>query len=75
MYQVTAIFQDTEISYGEGEGIEYACDECLESIPDIFNVGSSPDEIDLLIIHPDGSKSRMNLREHEDFMETLKHSE
>ena len=73
MYQVTAIFQDSEIGYGEGEGIEYATEECMQSIPEIFNIGASPEEIELLIIHPAGNKSRVNLTEHQDFMETLKY--
>lgn len=36
MYTVTAIFDDAEIGYGEGESDRYAVEECLESIPAIF---------------------------------------
>jgi hypothetical protein len=72
MYQVTAIFQNTEIGYGEADSIGYATEECMESIPEIFNIGASPEEIDLLIVHPAGNKSRINLRDHEDLMETLR---
>jgi hypothetical protein len=36
MIQVTAIYQDGEIGYGEGETISYAIDDCAVSIPAIF---------------------------------------
>ena len=36
MFQVTAIYQDSEIGYGEGEGLEYAITDCAASIPSIF---------------------------------------
>ena len=36
MYQVTAIYQDSEVGYGEGEGLDYAIQDCIESIPSIF---------------------------------------
>ena len=35
-YQVTAVYQDAEIGYGEGEGLAYAKQDCRESIPLIF---------------------------------------
>jgi len=73
MYQVTAIFQDSEIGYGEGEGIEYATEECMQSIPEIFSLGASPEEIDLLILHPSGKMSKFGLQDHLEIMETLKY--
>lgn len=36
MIQVTAIYQNGEIGYGEGETIAYAIDDCAASIPAIF---------------------------------------
>jgi hypothetical protein len=73
MYQVTAIFQDSEIGYGEGEGVEYATQECLESIPEIFSIGAAPEEIELLILHPNGKRSKFGLQDHLEIMETLKY--
>ena len=32
MFQVTAVFEDAEVGYGEGEGVAYAVAECLDSI-------------------------------------------
>ena len=71
MYQVTAIFQDSEIGYGEGEGLDYATDECLASIPDIFNYGAAPEEIDLLVIYPNGKKAKTNLADHREFIDMI----
>ena len=73
MYQVTAIFQGSEIGYGEGEGIEYATEECMQSIPEIFSMGASPDEIELLILHPNGKRSKFGLQDHLEMMETIKY--
>ena len=36
MYQVTAIYLGAEIGYGEGEGFDYALEECIESIDPIY---------------------------------------
>jgi hypothetical protein len=36
MYQVTAIFMDSEIGYGEGESGSYAIEDCIESIDNIY---------------------------------------
>ena len=36
MYTATAIYQNGEIGYGEGEGLLYAIDDCASSIPSIF---------------------------------------
>jgi hypothetical protein len=36
MYQVTAVYQGAEIGYGEGEGLDYAKEEAIESIPSIY---------------------------------------
>jgi len=73
MYQVTAIFQDSEIGYGYGEGIEYATEECMQSIPEIFSLGASPEEIELVILHPNGKLSKFDLQDHLEIMETLKY--
>ena len=36
MYQVTAMYGDDEVGYGEGDGYEYAVRECAESVPSIY---------------------------------------
>jgi hypothetical protein len=36
MFMVTAIYQNGEIGYGEGEGLDYAVEDCAASIPSIF---------------------------------------
>ena len=36
MYQVTAIYQDSEVGYGEGEGLDYAVQDCAASISPMF---------------------------------------
>jgi hypothetical protein len=36
MYQVTAIYQNSEIGYGEGEGLEYAIEDCFEYVSPMF---------------------------------------
>ena len=55
MYQVTAIYQDSEIGYGEGEGLDYAIQDCIESIPSIF------DGADVMLSVFDGEQSRQVL--------------
>jgi len=72
MHQVTAIFHDSEIGYGEAEGLQYAIEECLESIPRIFDYGAAPEEIDLLFIYPNGKKCKVNLQDHLDLAYNLK---
>lgn len=32
MYQVTAIYQNGELAYGEGEGLAHAIEECMQDI-------------------------------------------
>ena len=36
MYQVTAIYQNGEIGYGEGEYSDYAIQDCVASISPMF---------------------------------------
>ena len=36
MKQVTAIYEGSEIGYGEGEGLHYAIEECAASISPMF---------------------------------------
>jgi len=35
-YQVTAIYQGSEIGFGEGERLDYAVEDCAASISPIF---------------------------------------
>ena len=36
MYQVTAIYGDEEVGYGEGETYEWAASECAESVSEMY---------------------------------------
>lgn len=36
MFQVTAMYQDEEVGYGEGESYEWAAQECSESVSDVY---------------------------------------
>jgi hypothetical protein len=36
MYTVTAVYQDSEIGFGEGYSDGYAVEECVDSIPSIY---------------------------------------
>lgn len=49
MYQVTAIFDDSEIGYGEGESLKYALEDCGASIPSIYENA----QVELLILEND----------------------
>lgn len=49
MFQATAIFQGAEIGYGEGEGVTYTLQECIESI-DSFYIGLDPASVIIRII-------------------------
>ena len=49
IYQVTAVWGDCEIGYGEGESLGYAKRECLESIGSFYK-GLSKSEIRFIII-------------------------
>lgn len=35
-YQVTALYQDAEVGFGEGESYEYAVREAADSVPSIY---------------------------------------
>ena len=59
MYQVTAVYDNAEIGYGEGDGFCYACDECEASIPEIFR--PVLDDVVLIVIHPNGRVRKLNL--------------
>ena len=52
MYTVTAIYQDSEIGYGEGEHDGFAVEECIETIPSIY-VESDPGAIRLIVRRDD----------------------
>ena len=46
MYQITAIYQNSEIGYGEGESLKYALEDCGASIPSIYE----NERVELLIL-------------------------
>lgn len=65
MYQVTAIYQNSEIGYGEGESDAYAVQECLESIPSIY-IELGREDIQLIVRHGTGDISYItNLLQYE----------
>jgi len=43
MFQVTALYQDSEIGFGEGDSYEFAMQECIDSIDSFYS--SVEDEI------------------------------
>ena len=49
VYQVTAVWDDCEIGYGEGETLNYAKQECLDSIESIYS-SLDKSEIKFIII-------------------------
>lgn len=51
MYQVTAVYQGSEIGYGEGEGLGYAKQEAIDSIASIYE--PVLDLIEWIVIHSD----------------------
>jgi len=57
MIQVTAIYQNGEIGYGEGEGLEYAIADCAASIPSIFE-----DQIVTMSILENGETRQISTR-------------
>lgn len=46
MIQVTAIYQNSEIGYGEGESLKYALEDCGASISPMFE----NEEVEILIL-------------------------
>ena len=53
MYQVTAIYRDSEIGYGEGEHDGFAVEDCIDSIDAIYR-DNVPGEIRLIVRHSTG---------------------
>jgi len=49
MYQVTAIYQNSEIGYGEGESLKYAIEDCGASISPMFE----NEKVEILILEND----------------------
>lgn len=49
MYQITAIYQDSEIGYGEGESLKYALEDCGTSISSMYE----NEQVELLILEND----------------------
>jgi hypothetical protein len=69
VYQVTAIYEDAEIGYGEGEGLVYGIEDCLDSVPTIFHRSIfdgevSPSEVQLSIINEEGVKFMIYLSDY-----------
>lgn len=53
MYQITALYEDCEIEYAEGEDMQEVLAEICEQISDSVYTTLSPDDIDLHIIKED----------------------
>jgi len=49
MIQVTAILNDSEIGYGEGESLKYALEDCGASISSMYE----NEQVELLILEND----------------------
>ena len=69
MYQVTAIYEDAEIGYGEGEGLSYGIEECLDSVPSVFHRSIfdgeiAPSKVQLSIINQEGIKFMIYLSDY-----------
>ena len=48
MYQVTAVYMDSEIGYGEGMNLEYAKQECLDSVGSFYD--PVMDQLEFIVI-------------------------
>ncbi len=49
MYRVTAVYDGCEIGYGEGDGDQYAVEDCIDSIPQIYKDNAPLDDIRLFV--------------------------
>ena len=49
MYQVTIVYQGSEIGYGEGEGLAYAKQEAIDSVPSFYE--PVIDCVEFIVIH------------------------
>lgn len=49
MYQVTAIYQDCEVGYGEADSLQYAIEECVLSI-DGFYRELGPEDFTMIML-------------------------
>jgi hypothetical protein len=56
-YQVTAVYQNSEIGYGEGESDGYAVEDCVDSIPSIIAENASRGDIRLIVRRSTGDIS------------------
>jgi hypothetical protein len=54
MYTVTAIYQDSEIGFGEGTRDAYAVEDCIDSIPMFFKECASKRDIHLVVLNNSG---------------------
>ena len=48
MFQVTIVYQGSEIGYGEGERLSYAKQDALDSVPSFYD--SVIDSVEFIII-------------------------
>lgn len=68
MYQVTAIYQDCEVGYGEADGLDYAVEECALSIESFY--ASLPAHSFRLLVLRDGEKVQIDASIRRTFRET-----
>ena len=54
MYTVTAVYEGSEIGFGEGEGDAYAVEECIESISQIYKDCAPRNDIRLYVRNDSG---------------------
>lgn len=55
MYQVTAIYMDSELAYGEGEDCGFAIVDCIQSIESMY-LELLADDVELHIMNESGMK-------------------
>ena len=68
MYQVTAIFDDCEVGYGEAESLDYAVEECAFSVESFY--ASLPAHSFRLLVLRDGEKMVIDASIRRTFRET-----
>lgn len=69
MFQVTAIYQDCEVGYGEADSLQYALEECALSI-DGFYRELGPEDFSLLMLG-NGARVEVNGARNRTFRETF----
>jgi hypothetical protein len=67
--QVTAIYQGCEIGFGEGESLDYAIEECIESIDSMYT--SDYDVIRFIYLQVTGQKPGSLIPKYIDLLDVI----